>query len=153
MAWQDRVNEIASAIDSGYTARNFLGRALVMLSGAYGTTDSYQVGPLGQQAAGANREYLDGIRARAELEYAKIPESAEPLPDGQRQQVAFQVYSIETACNQTISILGGGNALDDLVDSMKAPFRAGGLFSPPGGWWLWIAGAVALVIFTRTRST
>lgn len=153
MGFRARVDEIASVLDTGYTARQFLGKALVQLSAAYDVAKTYQVGPIGEDQTKAGVQYLDGIRIRAEAEYRKIPESSEPLDRNQAQQVAFQIYSIEQATNVTIDVLGGNTALGDLADSMRDSLGniPDLVPKPPGGWWLWAAAAVALVIIVKAR--
>jgi hypothetical protein len=148
-----RVGEIASVLDNGNTARELLGGALTLLSTAYEVTDTYQVGPLGEQPANQNREYLDGIRLRAESDFAKLPATDEPLEAKMANQIAFDIASIESATNQTVDVLGGNTALGDLGDSIWDAF--GDLPNwapkPPGGWWVWIAVAVGLVLFLRFK--
>lgn len=148
-----RVSEIASVLDSGNTARELLGGALVLLSTAYEVTNTYQVGPLGEQPAEANRAYLDGIRIRAEADFNALPATSEPLDEKTANQVAFDIASIETATNQTVDILGGNTALGDLADSVAESLGdlPNLMPKPPGGWWVWVGLAVGLVLFLRFK--
>ncbi len=140
MSWRDRVGEIASLLDSGNTARTMLGQYLTLLSTAYDVTNTYQVGPLGEQPANQSREYLDGIRTRAESDFAKLQSNDDPLDPALANQIAFDIYSIEKATNQTIGILGGNTALGDLGDSISDAFGhlPDLVPKPPGGWWVWL---------------
>lgn len=153
MSWRDRVGEIASLLDSGNTARTMLGQYLTLLSTAYDVTNTYQVGPLGEQPANQSREYLDGIRTRAESDFAKLQPNDDPLDPTLANQIAFDIYSIEKATNQTIDILGGNTALGDLADSIGDALKdpLGWVPKPPGGWWVWAAVAVAFVLFIRFK--
>jgi hypothetical protein len=156
MPSQARVAEIRSVLNSGNTARTLLGNALTLLHSAYQVTGTYNVGPLGSGVTAQNTEYLDGIRLRAESDYAALPASDDLLDSDVAGQVAFDIASIESATNQTITLLGAGTALGDLADSVvdtvksAASGLAGGL-TPPGGWWLWIGVAVFLFIVLKTR--
>lgn len=148
-----RVAEIASTLDSGYTARALLGKALTILHSAYERTDSYQSGPLGAQEANQNREYLDGIRIRAESDYAKIPETDEPLASNLANQVAFDIASIESAVGQTMDILAGsaiGELGTSILDAGKGLAKGWSGLIP---WWVWLlaAGVVLFVIAQKFR--
>lgn len=139
-----RVDEIASALGTGNKARSALGAALVQLNGAYGSVAAYNPDDLSTTGWGEDAvtvqgtEYLDGIRTRAESDFALLPADDYTLDASLNRQIAFDIASIETATKQMATL---GTAWGDLLDT-----AAGLVPKPPGGWSWWIIGAVVAAI-------
>lgn len=155
MPSMDRVGEIATVLTTPDEARHFLGQSLVLLSSAYEVTNTYDPLKMASGPTKANKQYLDSIRQRAESDYRGLPASGEELPAQQARQIAFDIASIETATNQTLDILGGKTAIEELGGSVV---EAGtsivkGAANAVGGvvpWWLWVlAAGVAIFLISQ----
>lgn len=181
MASAARVADLAGRITSGNLARLALGQSLTDLGRAYAQIKTYNPTLLGisipdavvgldplalpaYAAAGGSgsatdvsnqtTEYLDGIRTRAESDFAALPATDDPLPTTTARQIAFDIGSIETACGTTNSTLNQ-SALQDYADSVTDAVRdimptvAKGLLGVIP-WWVYVAaGVVVLALISR----
>jgi hypothetical protein len=181
MATAARVSDLASRITTGNLARVALGQSLTDLATAYTKVKSYNPTVLGisipdslvgldpfaipaYEAAGGSgsatdvsnqtTEYLDGIRTRAESDFAALPATDDSLDPSVANQIAFDIASIETACGVTNSTLNQ-TALQDYADSVTDAVRdivpnvAKGLLGVIP-WWVYVAaGLVALALVWR----
>jgi hypothetical protein len=148
-----RAAQIQPQVATGNAARMALGQGLTDLASAYSTVDAYN--PLGLGTTGiasdavtsTSTEYLDGIRTRAESDFAALPATDDPLPDAQAHQIAFDIASIETASNTVNDVLST-TALDDLAATARelpASLAKGILGGVPV--WAWIVAGVIVVGF------
>jgi hypothetical protein len=182
MASAARVAALASQITSGNVARLALGQSLTDLGGAYTKVKDYNptvagvsvadsvvgLDPLAvpaylaagssgsaSQVAGQTTEYLDGIRTRAESDFAALPATDDPVPDATARQVAFDIGSIETACGVTNSTLNQ-SALQDYADSVTDAIRdavptvAKGLLGVVP-WWVYVGAALVVLALLWSR--
>jgi hypothetical protein len=179
MASAARVAKLAAGITTGNVARLALGQGLTDLSAAYTKVQGYNPSFLGislphwatawdplvpvayvaaggtgdpSQVAAVSTEYLDGIRTRAQSDFAALPTTDDPLDSATASQIAFDIGSIETATgviNQTLN----QSALQDLADSTTDVLKG---FVPsalkpllePVPWYVYlVAGLVVLALF------
>jgi hypothetical protein len=151
-----RVAEIASAIPTGNAARLALGASLTQLSNAYASVAAYNpsglptTGLVSDDVTAQGTEYLDGIRTRAESDFAALPATDDLLPPAQANQAAFDIASIETATGQMATL---GTAFGDLKATAADMVNA----AVPGwgtgiGLVLIIAGVVLLFIYVNKRA-
>ena len=137
-----RTLELASTVSTGNLARTILGRALTALSDAYSLTDN-QTGQV--QAAGA--AYLDGIRIRAEADFAALPATDDPLPTSTANQIGFDLASIETATGvltDVSSISAFSDAISGIGDAVKS---VGAGFSAGEKWLFALVVAATIFVF------
>jgi hypothetical protein len=142
MPSQARVGEIATSVATGNAGRIVLGQALQLLSTGYGLAQQQN-----GQVIGQTTEYLDGIRVRAEADYAALPISDEILPIATSNQIAFDVASIEEAIGVETGTFTS-TAIDDFLQPITdVAKQAANLVTPAGGFPLWIVlGAVAAIV-------
>lgn len=178
MASAARVAALASRITTGNLARLALGQALSDLSAAYGKVHEYNPTILGisipdilvglnpfaipayELAGGSGSaadvskqtiEYLDGIRSRAESDFATLSADDSPLDASTANQIAFDVGSIETATGVTNSTLNT-SALQDYADGVTDGIRDLVALPLKGlvgviPWWVYVlAGGLVLVL-------
>jgi hypothetical protein len=148
-----RSREIAPLITGGDVARGMLGQYLVLLSSAYDVVKTYDPLSLADEITDQGKEYLDGIRLRAEKDYALIPSGNAPLESKLQNQIAFDIASIEEATHQTLDIFNqtvfedakdwGIGLVKDAAD--KLPDL---LPSSTTVWWF-VAGLVVLVAWLK----
>jgi len=150
MSITTRGREIGKALKHGNHARNVLGQSLVDLNGAYNQVAAYN--PLGISTTGSGEDtvtaagvqYLDGIRTRAEADFALIPASDEPLDQKFAAQIGFDIASIEAASKVTASL---GTAIDDAVDTAKDTLkRAADAFSKLFASLKWLIPGLAVLL-------
>jgi hypothetical protein len=117
-----RGRDIGKQLKSGNHARTVLGQSLIDLNSAYQTVQAYNPLGLSTTAPGEDAvtassvEYLDGIRTRAESDFALIPATDDPLEQQFAAQIGFDIASIEAASKVTASL---GTAFSDVVDTAK----------------------------------
>jgi hypothetical protein len=105
-----------------------------------------------QTISEATTDYLDGIRTRAESDFAALPATDDPLDSSVASQTAFDIGSIETATGVTATTLPQ-SALQDLTDQVTQSVRdiVPSLAKPLLGaipWYAYaIVMAVAIVLF------
>jgi hypothetical protein len=150
-----RVDEIAAVIDGGNTARELLGGALRALSPLYEVVSTWD--PLGaaDQVTGQGKEYLDGIRVRAEEDYRLIPSGNGPLADKLRRQIAFDIASVETATGQTLDEFKG-TIFDDVKSwgadlAKQAADKLPDLLPNASSVWIYVAAVVVFVAWLKFR--
>jgi hypothetical protein len=150
MSITTRGREIGKALKSGNHARTVLGQSLIDLNGAYNQVAAYN--PLGISTTGSGEDtvtaagvqYLDGIRTRAEADFALIPASDEPLDQKFAAQIGFDIASIEAASKVTASL---GTAIDDAIDTSKNFFnKAIDAFNKLGNTMKWVVPGVAVLL-------
>ena len=176
MASAARVAELAAGITTGNIARVALGQGLTDLSAAYAKVQAYNPSFLGislphwatawdplvpvayiaaggtgdpSQVAGVATEYLDGIRTRAQSDFASLPATDDPLDSATASQIAFDLASIETATGVTNQTLNQ-SALQDLTDSTMDVLRKAlpnpGKLLPTIPWYVFVIGAAIVVL-------
>lgn len=75
-----------------------------------------------QSVSQATTDYLDGIRTRAESDFAALPATDDPLDPSVASQAAFDIGSIETATAVTNTALPQP-ATQDLADNVSQSIR------------------------------
>lgn len=150
-----RGREIAALIDGGNTAREMLGRALVLLSSAYELIGTYDPLGVADSITSQGTEYLDGIRTRAEADYKLIPEGNAQLDDKLRAQIGFDIASIETATRQTLELNSQtvfGDALDAAVGkATEIADKLPDLLPSSSSVWIFVALAIGFVLWLKFR--
>jgi hypothetical protein len=143
MSVESRTAELAPKLGDADVARAALNDGLQKLQNAYAQVDNYEQTFLGiplpdwllawdplvpvafiasgakgasDQVAAQTKEYLDGIKTRAEFDLGALPDGNAGLDAATAKQVAFDIASIEAATKLTIKVLPQ-SALMDFVDS------------------------------------
>jgi hypothetical protein len=146
-----RVGEIASVIGTADNARVLLGQYLIVLNSAYKLVDVS-----GGGSETVNREYLDGIRIRAEADYNALPASGD-LDEQTKRQIAFDCASIESASGVTLSTAGKSSGIEDFASGItdlwdEAKKRANDLAKDLIPWWVYAIAIGLLVLFVVVKA-
>jgi len=116
------VKELSPKLGTGNKARLALGQGLIDLNIAYQHVAEYNptgvptTGLFSDDVTAQGVDYLDGIRARAESDFALLPATDDPITLKLSNQVAFDIASIETASRVTNTL---GTAMGDLSSTIN----------------------------------